>query len=75
MRGERSVCGEKRPSWCLVKVMHDLGREFDANDLKFVEINAIRFMAYTARINKRFKNLTAQDWANMRVADRTRDEA
>ncbi len=32
-------------------------------------------MAHTERINKRLKNLTEQDWANMRVADRTKNEA
>jgi hypothetical protein len=74
MIGERSVCGETRPPWCLAKIMHDLRREFDEKDLMSVETKAIRFMASNARIYKRLKNLTEQDWANMRVADRERQE-
>jgi len=55
--------------------MHDLRREFDENDLTYVETKAIRFMATNARVYKCLKNLTDQDWANMRVADRKMQEA
>ena len=55
--------------------MHDLRREFDENDLMSVETKAIIFMANNARVYKRLKNLTEQDWANMRLADRKRQEA
>ncbi len=56
--------------------MHDLRREFDEKDLMMcVESKAIRFVATNARVYKRLKNLTEQDWANMRVVDRKRQEA
>ena len=75
MLGDRTVCGESRPPWCLAKIMHDLRQEFDEKDLMSVETKAIRFMSTNARVYKRLKNLTEQDWANMRLADRKRQEA
>jgi len=74
MLGERSVGGEKRPAWCLAKIMHDMGRAFDASDLKFVEPKAIRFMAHTARISKRLRNLTEHNRANMKAVDKAGNE-
>ena len=55
--------------------MHDWRREFDEKDLMSVETKAIKFMATNARVYKRLKNLTEQDLANMRVADKKRQEA
>ena len=55
--------------------MLDLRREFDEKDLMSVETKAIIFMATNARVYKRLNNLTERDWANMRVADRKRQEA
>ena len=72
---ERLGNARDHPPWCLAKIMHDLRQEFDEKYLMYVETKAIRFMASNARVYKRLKNLTEQDWANMRVADRKRQEA
>jgi hypothetical protein len=34
MHGDKSVCGEKRPAWCIAKIMHKLEAEVDESNLK-----------------------------------------
>jgi hypothetical protein len=72
---DRSVCGEKRPAWCIAKVMKELEAEFDESDLKGVEEKATSFIARNALLNKRLRNLTDQDWANMRPSDMAKKAA
>jgi len=54
MLGDMSVCGEKRPAWCIAKMMH----EFDESDLKGVQDKATSFITKNALLRKRLRSLT-----------------
>ena len=75
MLGERSVSGEKRPAWCIEKIVHDLEEEFDEKHLNDIRERATSFIARNALLSKRVNNLTDRDWANMNASDKMKMEA
>ena len=75
MLEDRSVCGEKRRSSCIAKIMHKMEAEFDESDLKGVQEKAISFIAKNSLRNKRLRNLINQDWGNMRSSDKAKNVA
>jgi len=59
---ERSLGGgEKRPAWCITKIMQDLKQEFHQYNLKDVEEKVMRFISMTSHVGKRLTTLTEQD--------------
>jgi hypothetical protein len=50
MRVERSLGAQKRPPWCIAKVMHELECKFDASQLVGVKAKASKYIARNAQL-------------------------
>ena len=67
---DRSLGDERRPSWCIAKIMHDLEREFDVSELRGVKEKVITYISRTAGLFKRLQNITEEEWSSMSQSSR-----
>jgi hypothetical protein len=69
---DRSQGAERRPSWCIAKIMHELDREFDVSELRGVKEKVITYISRTAVLFKRLQNMTEEEWLSMSQDSRER---
>ena len=67
---DRSGGGERRPSWCIAKIMRELDREFEVSELRGVKEKVHTYISRTAVLFRRLQTMTDEEWLSMSQVSR-----
>jgi hypothetical protein len=62
---DRSLGADRRPPWCIAKIMHELGRDFEVSELRGVQDKIVTYISRNAALFRRLQNMTEEEWLSM----------
>ena len=62
---DRSGGGERRPYWCIAKIMRELDREFEVSELRGVKEKVHTYISRIAVLLRRLQTMADEEWLSM----------